>query len=51
MCGAAGMLGTFLAAVKMRLPLNLVCVVAAVENMPDGNSYRPSDVPRPACPA
>ena len=44
MCGAAGMLGTFLAAVKMRLPLNLVCVVAAVENMPDGNSYRPSDV-------
>ncbi|MFZ1621324.1 leucyl aminopeptidase [Dokdonella sp.] len=44
MCGAAGMLGTFVAAVELALPLNLVCVVAAVENMPDGNSYRPSDV-------
>ncbi|HJU39694.1 MAG TPA: leucyl aminopeptidase, partial [Tahibacter sp.] len=44
MCGAAGMLGTFLAAVKLRLPLNLVCILAAVENMPDGNAYRPSDV-------
>ncbi|MEO8460028.1 MAG: leucyl aminopeptidase, partial [Dokdonella sp.] len=44
MCGAAGMLGTFVAAVELKLPINLVCVVAAVENMPDGNSYRPSDV-------
>ena len=44
MCGAAGMLGTFAAAVELALPLNIVCVVAAVENMPDGNSYRPSDV-------
>jgi leucyl aminopeptidase len=26
------------------LPLNLVCIVAAVENMPDGNAYRPGDV-------
>ncbi len=44
MCGAAGMLGTFLAAVELKLPLNLVCVVPAVENMPDGASYRPSDI-------
>lgn len=44
MCGAAGMLGTFVAAVEMKLALNLVCIVAAVENMPDGNAYRPSDV-------
>jgi leucyl aminopeptidase len=44
MCGAAGMLGAFVAAVEMRLPINLVCVVAAVENMPGGDSYRPSDV-------
>ncbi|MDC8011010.1 leucyl aminopeptidase [Tahibacter soli] len=44
MCGAAGMLGTFLAAVKLKLPLNIVCILAAVENMPDGNAYRPSDV-------
>ncbi len=44
MCGGAGVLGTFLAAVELKLPLNLVCVVPAVENMPDGNSYRPSDI-------
>ncbi|KAB2899484.1 MAG: leucyl aminopeptidase [Dokdonella sp.] len=44
MCGAAGVLGAFLAAVELKLPLNLVCVVPAVENMPGGNSYRPSDI-------
>ncbi|HET7301326.1 MAG TPA: leucyl aminopeptidase [Oleiagrimonas sp.] len=44
MCGAAGVLGAFVAAVKMRLPVNLVCAVASVENMPDGDSYRPGDV-------
>ncbi|UXI67914.1 leucyl aminopeptidase [Tahibacter amnicola] len=44
MGGAAGVLGAFVAAVKLQLPLNLVCIVAAVENMPDGNSYRPGDV-------
>lgn len=44
MCGAAGMLGTFVSAVELALPINLICIVAAVENMPDGNAYRPSDV-------
>ncbi len=44
MCGAAGVLGAFVAAVELKLPLNLVCIVAAVENMPDGSAYRPSDV-------
>ncbi len=44
MGGAAGVLGGFVAAVKMGLKLNLVCVVPSVENMPDGDSYRPSDV-------
>jgi len=44
MCGAATVMGAFVAAVGMQLPLNLVVVVPAVENMPDGNSYRPSDV-------
>jgi leucyl aminopeptidase len=44
MCGAAGVLGTFLAAVRLKLPLNLVAIVPAVENMPDGNAYRPSDI-------
>jgi leucyl aminopeptidase len=44
MCGAAGVLGAFLAAVELKLKLNLVCIVPAVENMPDGNAYRPSDI-------
>jgi leucyl aminopeptidase len=44
MGGAAGVLGAFIAAVKMDLKLNLVCVVPSAENMPDGDSYRPSDV-------
>src|SRR4249919_142636 len=44
MCGAATVMGTFVAAVGMKLPINLVVLVPAVENMPDGNSYRPSDV-------
>jgi len=44
MGGAAGVLGSFVATVKLGLPVNLVCVVPAVENMPDGDSYRPSDV-------
>jgi len=44
MGGAAGVLGAFVATVKLGLKLNLVCVVPTVENMPDGDSYRPSDV-------
>ena len=44
MLGAATVMGSFVACVGMKLPLNLVCVVAAVENMPDADAYRPSDV-------
>src|SRR5690606_26137250 len=44
MCGAANVIGTFVAAVTAKLPLNLVVVVPAVENAIDGNAYRPSDV-------
>ena len=44
MCGGATVIGTFVAAVKMKLPVNLVVVVPAVENAIDGNAYRPSDV-------
>jgi leucyl aminopeptidase len=44
MCGAATVIGTFLAAVKLALPLNLVVLVPAVENLPDGQAYRPSDI-------
>ncbi|HVI57302.1 MAG TPA: leucyl aminopeptidase [Luteimonas sp.] len=44
MCGGATVIGAFVAAVKMKLPLDLVVVVPAVENAIDGNAYRPSDV-------
>lgn len=44
MCGAAGVIGAFVACARLQLPLNLVCIVAAVENMPDGDAYRPGDV-------
>ena len=44
MCGAASVFGTFVSVAKMKLPLNLVMVVPAVENMVDADSYRPSDV-------
>ncbi len=44
MCGAAAVIGTFEAVASMGLAINLVTVVAAVENMPDGKAYRPGDV-------
>jgi leucyl aminopeptidase len=44
MCGAAGVIGAFLACVKLQLKVNVVCIVAAVENMPDGDACRPGDV-------
>ena len=44
MCGAATVIGTFLAVAEMQLPINLISIVPAVENMPDGNAYRPGDV-------
>ena len=44
MCGAAGVIGTFVACAEMQLDLNLICIVAAVENMPDGDACRPGDV-------
>jgi leucyl aminopeptidase len=44
MCGAAGVIGAFVACAKMQLKVNLVCIVAAVENMPDGDACRPGDV-------
>ena len=44
MLGAGSVLGAFRAAASLKLPINLVCIVAAVENMADGDAYRPSDV-------
>lgn len=44
MCGAATVLGATLAAVEASLPLNLITIVAAAENMPSGRATRPGDI-------
>ncbi len=44
MCGAAGMLGTLKACAEMKLPLNIVVVLAAAENMPSGRASKPGDI-------
>jgi leucyl aminopeptidase len=44
MCGAASVFGALHAAALMKLPLNVVGIVPAAENMPDGNAIRPGDV-------
>jgi leucyl aminopeptidase len=44
MCGAAAVLGTTKAAIEAKLPVNIVALVAAAENMPSGNASRPGDV-------
>ena len=44
MCGAASVFGTMLAAVEMKLPLNVVGIVPATENMPSGTATKPGDI-------
>lgn len=44
MCGAASMIGAFVAAVKAKLPINLKAVIATCENMPDGGASKPGDI-------
>jgi len=44
MSGAATVVGTLRAAALLDLPLHVVGVLAAAENMPGGEAYRPGDV-------
>jgi leucyl aminopeptidase len=44
MCGAASVLGTLKAAAMMKLPLNVIGVIPATENMPGGSATKPGDV-------
>lgn len=44
MCGAASVLGTIKALCEANLPVHLIGVVAAVENMPSGHATRPGDI-------
>ncbi|NVK22933.1 MAG: leucyl aminopeptidase [Kangiellaceae bacterium] len=44
MGGAASVFGVMKAVAEMKLPINVIGVVAAAENMPSGNASRPGDV-------
>lgn len=44
MGGAASVLGTFRALAELKLPINVVGVVPACENMPSGRATKPGDV-------
>lgn len=44
MCGAASVLGAAKAAIAAELPVNLIAMAAAAENMPSGAASRPSDI-------
>jgi leucyl aminopeptidase len=44
MSGAAAVIGALRAAALLRIPLRVVGVVAAAENLPSGTAYRPGDV-------
>ncbi len=42
--GGAAAIGAVVAAAQLRLPFTVTALVPAVENMPDGKSYKPLDV-------
>jgi len=44
MCGAASVLGTFSAIAAMKLPINVIGVIPATENMPSGIASKPGDI-------
>ena len=44
MCGAATVLGTLSAVSEMKLPVNVVGVIPATENMPSGTATKPGDI-------
>jgi leucyl aminopeptidase len=44
MCGAGSVLATLLVAALLKLRINLVGIVAAVENMPSGRATKPGDI-------
>jgi leucyl aminopeptidase len=44
MCGSAAVIATVLACAKLKLKVNVLGLVSAAENMPDGNAWKPGDV-------
>ena len=45
-CGGVAVLATMRAAGRLRIPLRLVGIVPATENLPSGTAYKPGDVVR-----
>jgi len=46
MSGGAAVLGAVCAAAMLRLPINIVGVIPATENLPGGGAYKPGDILR-----
>jgi leucyl aminopeptidase len=46
MSGAAAVIGTFEAVARLKLPVHLIGLIPAVENMPSGSALRPGDILR-----
>jgi leucyl aminopeptidase len=44
MCGAAAVLGTLRAIAELKLPIHVVGILAAAENMPSGSACKPEDI-------
>lgn len=44
MCGAASVIGTLSACAELQLPVNVVGLVPATENLPDGLATKPGDI-------
>jgi len=44
MCGAASVFGVMQAVTELKLPINVVAIVAAAENMPSGGATKPGDI-------
>jgi leucyl aminopeptidase len=44
MTGAASVLGALRAAAELQLPLNIVVIIAACENLPSGTAVKPADI-------
>jgi leucyl aminopeptidase len=46
MSGAAAVIGAFEAVARLKLPVHIVGLIPAVENLPSGNAIRPGDILR-----
>ena len=44
MCGAATVFGTISTISKMKLPVNVICVIPCSENLVNGKAFKPGDV-------